>query len=158
MISHRSSGNIISYRDNIYIIGGKSAKGILNTVECYNITSNTWTQLSNMKHNRYGASCCIIQNEIYVMGGFDGRTVLSSCERFNIDLNEWTEIESMNIPRATMNCGYIDDKIIIMGGHDGKNTITKMECYNICNHKWEISDIIIPINTYGSGSIVTAYC
>ena len=39
-------------------------------VECYNPTSDTWTQLPGMLEPRAEASCAALGNRIYVMGGY----------------------------------------------------------------------------------------
>ena len=88
-------------------VGGYDGQNFLNTVECYDPSSNQWSVLSPMTCRRSelkGAKsqhCFItlkigrvgvasIAHEIYAIGGYDGLSNLSSVEIYDLDKEEWS--------------------------------------------------------------------
>ncbi|MEG9512188.1 kelch repeat-containing protein, partial [Saccharopolyspora indica] len=53
---------------------------ILNTVEAYDPSTNTWSAQAPMLTNRYIASGSVINNNFYVAGGINSGAVLASVE------------------------------------------------------------------------------
>jgi len=76
----------------IYAVGGKD-NTTLNTAECYNIATATWSTLSPMSMCRKfpGAEC--ISRRIFVMGGIDAANArLRSVEEYIPSLDQWVSI------------------------------------------------------------------
>merc|ERR1712126_526598 len=73
----------------IYVTGGFDEKGKkrLNDVECYDISSKTWTTLAGMNKERSGHSLLAINGSLIAVGGSGS---LSSIEEYDVDNDTWT--------------------------------------------------------------------
>ena len=50
-------------------------------MECWDIESNSWTQLSPMNTHRHGLGVTVLGGPIYAVGGHDGWSYLNTVER-----------------------------------------------------------------------------
>lgn len=77
----------------LYIIGG-SASGeqytVLNSVECFDPSTNEWQPVAPTTRARFGGSACAGNGHIYLLGGAPG-TVLPM-ERYDPAVNSWTRV------------------------------------------------------------------
>ena len=96
---------------NLYAIGGRDKTGrILNTGECYDPGTNTWTAIAPMQHARVGFGLVVIDNKIYALGGSnDMSDPLVSGEEYNIYTDKYVPhfFDKFNTivlvePRSTM--------------------------------------------------------
>ncbi len=70
--------------DVIYVIGGRNSKGeTVNTLQSYDMTTQTWTTLPPMKEKRDSHAVCFQGDRIIVAGGDSGSGYLDTCEAFN---------------------------------------------------------------------------
>ena len=78
--------SVVFVGGNLYAIGGRDNTGrILNTGECYDPGTNTWTAIAPMQHARVGFGLVVIDNKIYALGGSnDMSDPLVSGEEYNI--------------------------------------------------------------------------
>ena len=75
----------------IYAIGGKSLTGIENSVEQFDFTSNSWSNVAKMSHERWGHSACVFQGRIFVVGGQnDQGESIKQIECFDPVTNQWS--------------------------------------------------------------------
>ncbi len=65
-----------------YVIGGYSGGSTVNTLQSYDMTTQTWTTLPPMKEKRASHAVCIQGDRIIVAGG-DGSETLDTCEAFD---------------------------------------------------------------------------
>ena len=81
----------------LYAFGGIG----LNTAECYDPSTNTWSNIAPMQSVRGYAKAAVIGGKIYVIGGADANGhALSSVECYDPVSNSWTYVESMGVARA----------------------------------------------------------
>lgn len=120
------------YNDNIYIFGGYSSVGKLNTIYKFNCINKTIEKLNvNLPNVLYGACCSTYGDSIYIFGGY-GEYRLNTIYKFNCS-NETIEKLNVTLP-DTFNwacCSTYGDSIYIFGGYDGrecKQTIYKFNC------------------------------
>ena len=108
----------IKVRKNIgylYVTGGEGNAGILNTVERYDPSSNTWVAVAPMRKARCGHGSAVLDGFLYVVGGEGVRgDEFCSVERYNPSMNLW---EAM-APMSATDMGEISDLQIIaaLGG------------------------------------------
>ncbi|MDP5274625.1 Kelch repeat-containing protein [Chengkuizengella axinellae] len=67
----RSGIGTVLLDGKIYAIGGESADGLFNTVEVYDISTNTWSYISPMNNGRIGLSSTVVNGEIFAIGGYN---------------------------------------------------------------------------------------
>ena len=57
----------------IYLqVGGFDGISPIDTVECYNQSTNTWSSMGRMISARRGAGVTNLNDKIYAVGGYDG--------------------------------------------------------------------------------------
>ena len=109
----------------VVIVGGKSEKCVLNSVEMFSLTNGTWTPLKEMKERRRGASSIVHNNHIFVSGGFTGTNWLTSVEKISLNAvqvekcipweNALTELPGRLVGHCSVVC---NGQIIVIGGYD----------------------------------------
>lgn len=53
----------------------------LNTMECLDLESGSWTQLTPMNTHRHGLGVAVLGGPLYAVGGHDGWSYLNTVER-----------------------------------------------------------------------------
>ena len=70
-----------------------------NTVEKYDISKNTWTEVASMKIGRMGHAACVVKDKIFVFGGRNNdNKIEKTIEFYDPEHNKW------------MNCGKLEHK------------------------------------------------
>jgi len=96
---------VVALGNHIYAVGGYDGNEQLNSVERYNVMTNTWKEVARMRHRRSALTVTVFNNMIYAIGGYDGAEFLSSIECFDELRNEWREVATMSSGRS--GCGSI---------------------------------------------------
>ena len=121
----------------IYAIGGQDSS-VLNTAECYNISTKTWSPIAPMAASRKfpGAEC--LSNRIYAIGGVGGTNcrLLSSVEEYIPSLNQWVGVSPLLTPRSGLGTAVLGGHIYVIGGSDGTTPISSMERYDPLVNEW----------------------
>jgi len=101
----------------IYSIGGINEKGILNTIDEYNIKNDKWRSRSQMSKEKSSVSTVSLGSNIFIMGGYDkNQNVLDEIEIYNTNLNKTQKINNLPEPLSNF-CSFIyNDEIYILGG------------------------------------------
>ncbi|HPF30905.1 MAG TPA: hypothetical protein PLO25_01150 [Candidatus Saccharibacteria bacterium] len=109
--SIRSDFSAVAYNNRLYIIGGLSTSGPVNTVQYADITPTgllgSWTSSTNLPYNLYGHSSQVYNDRLYVIGGASnvGSSPLTSVyyTKINSDgsLNSWVQTTSLTSGRFT---------------------------------------------------------
>ena len=143
----RSNHSMVYHKkDNcIYILTGSTC----NACEKYNISTKSFTQLPNTKHQREKA-IALIHNDtyLYLFFGFD-KSVNKYCptiERINISgsvSNEWEEIQPIGNSNFSKRkeIGYImkDSSVILFGGSNSLREVTN----NLLEYKFDTKEITV---------------
>uniref|UniRef100_A0A672RMS2 Uncharacterized protein n=1 Tax=Sinocyclocheilus grahami TaxID=75366 RepID=A0A672RMS2_SINGR len=103
--------------DRLYVVGGRDGLKTLNTVECYNPRSkswspiymplevqrchgllkykcNVWTAVAPMSLSRDAVGVCLLGDRLYAVGGYDGQVYLNTVEAYDPQTNEWTQVNT----------------------------------------------------------------
>ena len=110
----------------VVIVGGRSEKAALDSVEMFSLTNGTWTQLKDMKVCRVGASSVVQNDHIFISGGYAGdMNYLKSVEKSSlnavqVDLSIAWENVPVQLPgRLSRHCSVVyNERLIIIGGYD----------------------------------------
>lgn len=120
----------------IYAIGGTDGT-ILNTAECYDIDSNTWTSISPLSIGRKFPGVESLAGRVYIIGGNDSNnTRLRSVEMYTPSLNQWVTVAPLLQPRSGLGTVIMNGHIYAIGGHDGKGPLSSVEKYDPLTNKW----------------------
>jgi PKD repeat protein len=132
--------------NKIYAIGGHISGGIvLNTVEEYNPSTNTWTNCgstcASMPTARTYLAVGVVNNKIYAIGGNPGSfPYLSTVEEYDPATNAWTTKASMLTARQAFAAGVVNNKIYAIGGCNvsGCSTpfLSTVEEYDPATNTW----------------------
>lgn len=107
--SARSDFTAVAYNNRLYVLGGISASGPINTVQYADITANgtigSWTTSTNLPYNLYGHSTQVYNDRLYIIGGASsvGDSPLSNVYYIKINsdgsLNSWVQTTSFSTGR-----------------------------------------------------------
>ena len=88
-----SSFSITNFNNmSIFLTGGRSNGGVLNSVSSYSIAENEWREEPELKHARISHSSCSHGEYVYVFAG-TSRHEVSSVESLKVGSNqEWQVI------------------------------------------------------------------
>jgi len=120
--------------NRLYVAGGSdmmSGQFALNTVEWYDVATNSWRRANSMIHRRQGCCACVIDGLLYVLGGAgEDRQPTNSCEVYSPETDEWTEIATMELARQDAACVVVDGMIVVVGGSDGVQALDSCEVFD----------------------------
>ena len=140
-IDAKTSWNFLSsteVNNLIYCIGGADAS-YLNTNECYNPSTNTWTTKTSMTESLAYSTASTVGNNIYVVGGRNDTTFYwgSNC-CYDTLTNTWSDKTSL--PSRSGRSGHssvvIDNKIYIIGGLTSSGVSNSIERYDANTDSW----------------------
>lgn len=96
----RSGAGVCALGNYIYVMGGYDGTNQLNTVERYDVETDSWSYTASMRHRRSALGVTAHHQRIYVLGGYDGNTFLDSVECFDPETETWTEVTKMTSGRS----------------------------------------------------------
>lgn len=64
--------------DCLYVCGGYDGVSSLNTVECYQPDTDTWTIITSMQKHRSAGGVIAFEGFVYALGGHDGLSIFDS--------------------------------------------------------------------------------
>ena len=87
MLEPRFEATLVLFQGGVCGVGGYHS----STVECFNMTANTWANLPKMKAPRSNAAAVELNGELYVIDGIRDNlfraktpsTILNSVEKYN---------------------------------------------------------------------------
>ena len=113
-----SYNRVVKYKDDLYVFGGRDSNGTgIDTAYKYNLTTNTYTELTPLPVATIGPAIGIVGNKIYLFGGgIDGNIPTTDSYVYDIEKDAYTQITSL--PEARRQAGYVTvgTDIYITGG------------------------------------------
>ncbi len=109
----------VAVQDSIYVMGGVDNHGyVLNSVEVYDPSTNTWHYGPSMHFERKGAAAAVFGGHILVFGGGDSLNILHrQVEEYNPQLGSWKVLDhETGIGRAFHHVATVGNSIYIFGG------------------------------------------
>ena len=92
MPTERYYPGVASVDNKIYVTGGGDGDvQSLSRVDCYNLDTNTWSQMASMNIARMGHSLVNLCGRLHAIGGVDENgNVVDSSEVYDPNTNTWT--------------------------------------------------------------------
>jgi chromosome segregation ATPase len=113
----------ITHKDKIYIFGGTDGQYHYNDTWCYDVASNSWSELSCIGYipvPREGHAACLVDDVMYIFGGrgVDGKD-LGDLASFRISNQRWYMFANMG-PSPSGRSGHAlttyQNKVVVLGG------------------------------------------
>jgi hypothetical protein len=127
----------------IYVLGGYDLElDLLNSVDVYNPTTNTWSTAASMITARslFGATLGA-DGRIYVLGGSGQNSSLSSVEAYDPQANTWTHVT--DLPTASQGGTAVtgaDGKIYLLGGFFPiPGVVPQVQVYDPTSNTWNFA-------------------
>jgi N-acetylneuraminic acid mutarotase len=130
----------IATNGRIYVFGGMNSTGVLNSLEIYNPSTNTWSSGAPMPVATGGMSFVLGSNGyIYMFGGITS-THVSTTYRYTPSTNTWTALAGMPVALfEAAAAGTTNGKIYVFGGEPSTALGTSTSgtwIYDIATNTW----------------------
>lgn len=128
---------VASYDNRIYAIGGESAQGSTNVVECYEPQTNLWTELAAKPTAVSDISAGVLGGLIYVPGGrLSTGSLTDVMEIYDPSLNKWSAGATLPEPISAYGLAVFEGQIYIFGGWDGNQIVNEAYKFDPQNDQW----------------------
>ena len=146
--------------DGIFVIGGRQSTSgpcsggpYLDTVEKYDIDTDTWSAVALLPNQRSDLAAVAHGGKIYVFGGCSSTGVTDEVDVYDPQTNTWTTgATPMPTRRASLVAGHSGDKVYAIGGTDGVSASNKNEVYDIPSNSWSNASMTAPRQEAGVNS------
>ena len=138
----RSGATAVALGDYIYVIGGKTALGVVsNRVDRYDPLTDTWDEVEPLLEERFNAASVVWENSIIVIGGRNNSNqTLSTVEQYIPETDTWATLEGLVQAREGHNAIVLDGSIYAVGGSDAVGRIfDSVEQFNPAQNSWSTS-------------------
>ncbi|QIB68352.1 hypothetical protein Ami103574_03045 [Aminipila butyrica] len=137
--------------DNVYIVGGYGKDGSsskdTNTLQVYNVTSDTWKSLKKMPTPRRNLTAVAVDNKIYAIGGENTKGT-NVVEIYDIEQDSWSTGIPMNTVRYSFAAEIVNGKIYAIGGTGTSGRLNSIEALQVGNSANEtFSKLSVLLNT-----------
>ena len=137
MTEPRSSMAVVIFEEKIIVIGGRSNKGALSSVEMYNPLSGTWSVLNEKPTAVFDASAAVIGEKIYVPGGATADGSLTKVvEVFNPRKNEWDACAELPVAISEYGLVSYEGQLYLFGGWDSQKPLDSVWRYDPNTDTW----------------------
>lgn len=139
----RASLAVAAYDNAIYAIGGDTAEGVTDLVECYDPQSDSWRTLKSKTTPVSSVSAAVIGGEIYVPGGkqADG-SATSVLEVYDPQQDRWEEKAPLPIPVFGYALASFEGQMYLFGGTDGSRYLDTVYIYDPQQDEWQPGSLI----------------
>ncbi|MBN3305892.1 KLH31 protein, partial [Amia calva] len=117
MSQRRTHFCLAASEGRLYAVGGRSADGVLSTVECYIPSSNAWQPRATMPISR----CChaattLPSGSLLVTGGYSGGAYSRSVLSYSPAADAWEDCPSLATPRGWHCAALLGGRVYVVGG------------------------------------------
>lgn len=109
----RAGASAVSYKKNIFVIGGMMGSEPSTRLDVYDTESNTWQQRADAPRAVTNATAYAIGDSIYVLGGDETQR---SVQEYDINNDSWIVKKNTLIGRKNAATVAYEDYIYILGG------------------------------------------
>ena len=140
MLKYRRCAAAAVLDDIVYVAGGfrfnfqdpelQPGRESFNTIEAYNVKTNSWSLLPSMRKRRHGFQLIAANGQLFALGGKDGYQDLRECEKFCISSQRWYDIPDMKNAWAARAAVSVDSKIMML------SLIGEISIFDLKTEQW----------------------
>jgi len=146
-------------------IGPATAQRVLDTVEEYDLKSDTWRERASMPTPRNHTAAGVVDGKIYVIGGRIGAAFiapssnLSNVEAYDPRTDRWSgPLAKMPSGSSVLVTGVYDGQIYVAGGEFQDSTVqstySAFQAYNPATNTWRVLPPMVPSRHGVAGAIL----
>lgn len=135
----RAAFALVSVADEIFIMGGENETGVLNSVERYNVTFGSWTNLADKPTPVTDIRAIVLGEKIYVPGGrtsADATAITTRFERYDPRTDSWDQLPDLPQPRSGYALAQVEGRLYVLGGWDGTSYRSEVFEFNPDANEW----------------------
>lgn len=140
----RQAIGLAAFGEKLYAVGGRNLTSRLDSVLCFDRTTNVWGSVAPMSNVRSGVGVAVLGGKMYAVGGRDNEGCHNSMERFDLATELWETavLPTMATARATHSVAAFDGKLYAVGGLCTDTTgndsfLSSMERFDPSTNVWE---------------------
>ncbi|XP_068128335.1 kelch-like protein 6 isoform X2 [Hyperolius riggenbachi] len=147
MMSARDEHGFLSFKEKLYAVGGWNEDGILDSMECFDLSKHCWSELSKLPYPLHNFASAQLKGKLYIIGGETTREHhIKRLLIYDIASDMWSLIPNK------MNVRYggavtMDNKVFVIGGCDylsGKPTSVTSICFVLDEKGQVCEDLEVP--------------
>jgi N-acetylneuraminic acid mutarotase len=135
---------VVCYGGKLYVAGGDSGPGAIDSLNIYDFDTDTWTQGANLPHPLKQAAVGVWSGHIYLVGGTQYSapwTPFNHVDVYDIATDTWTDQGGDTMPVASSSAGYtqMGRYLYVVGGWSGNfdNNVDATLRYDMSSDTWE---------------------
>lgn len=143
----RCAAGVTALNGKIYAIGGYNQSECLDTVECYDPSSNKWTMLARMRERRARFTAAVLHGQIYAVGGSTGSRDQLSVEKYDPIGDKWSQAPPLPVSCSGVAVAVMKNKLYCIGGVQQSTGVAGIKLchqYDPITQSWQS---IAPLNT-----------
>ncbi|XP_075230806.1 kelch protein isoform X2 [Lycorma delicatula] len=121
----------------LLVVGGQAPKAI-RSVECYDLSSETWSNVAEMPGRRCRAGLVVVGGKVYAVGGFNGSLRVRTVDVYDAAVDQWTSCAGMEARRSTLGVAVLNGCIYAVGGFDGSTGLNSAEMFDPRTQEWRM--------------------
>jgi len=138
----RSSFALHTWDGLLHAIGGTDINSsIINNVESYNPTNDSWQSTSTMPFPNTAFNSTLFSNDVYIFGGTknspESTHEYSDYMKYSINDGSWLHGTNPDAARAEFSAVTLADKLYLLGGTNFSGATTDIRAYDTKNNSWE---------------------
>ena len=111
---------------NIYLVGGQTDAGMLNTVYRYNIAANSWTTLAVLPAAGHSCAVMIVDGYLVVYSGYNNGAYGSAIYTMDLNLGTWKTVVDTGPVQGIEGYTQLGRSLYLVGGFDGTARVASM--------------------------------
>lgn len=120
---------------HVLVVGGSNGGQALNSVEIFDVVSQTWNITPCFQHT----ASSLRDGQILVMRGEHNLTSLNSVERYDPQTRTWTLMNPMVVaPSRHAAVVLTDERILVIGGYQNGSALYSVEVFNPWTGNWSL--------------------
>ncbi|RXM95630.1 Kelch-like protein 31 [Acipenser ruthenus] len=159
MRQRRTHFSLSALDGQLFAIGGRSAEGILSTVECYVPSSNAWQPRAVMEMPRCCHASATVNGTILVTGGYINSAYSRTVSRYDPTTDSWARAADLSTPRGWHCAASLGDRAYVVGGSQlgprGERVdVLPVESFNPATGQWSyVAPLPVGVSTAGLTSV-----
>ena len=126
-----AEAGVMEREPKVVIAGGKNESGYLKSVENYNVSNKTWTDLQPLTEGRQGLSSVVHNDKVVLSGGYVSNGGTKSIQTLSLNavhVNQsitWKMFDAELPTPLWGHCSVVyKGSLIVIGGHDDQESIS----------------------------------